>query len=380
MAAETALLTGFPALRARYILDALLRERTDLSVVALVHEERFDEAEQRLGALDPASARRVSLCRGDAAAMDFGLSGAEYLALAERVDVVHAAYSITEPSASGEQCRRVNVGAARELVELGRARSKPLPIVWYSSVFVSGGRKGSVLESELEAGQSFRNQAERTLAIAERMLRKSQLPVVVLRAGHLVGATTTGEVDDLAGPYPLLLLLVSASEERPLPLPPGADAPLPLTPVDYLAAFGAFVGQSARSAAAVQEQGQVRTSARTVHVVGEDRVTLRRFLELAAERAGRRIDPGLNPTALTRVLIGNPVAKLLPQNARGILDVLTTAAEYDQKHLRELVESGAPPAPPLQSYLGPLVEHVRARIQDGTLVVERPPRAPWLIA
>jgi hypothetical protein len=409
MAAETALLTGFPALRARYILDALLRAQADLSVVALVHEERFEEAEQRLGALDPACARRVSLCCGDAAAMDFGLPGAEYLALADRVDVVHAAYSVTEPSASGEHCRRVNVGAARELVELGRARSKPLPIVWYSSVFVSGGRKGLVLESELEAGQSFRNQAERTLAIAERMLRKSQLPVVVLRAGHLVGATSTGEVDDLAGPYPVLLLLANAPEERPLPLPPGADAPLPLTPVDYLAAFGVFVGQSARSAAAVQEPvgqsarsaaavqepvgqsarsaaaaqqpvARVRTSVRTVHVLGEDRVTLRRFLELAAERAGRRIDPGLNATALTRVLIGNPVAKLLPQNARGILDVLTTAAEYDQKHLRELVQSGAPPAPPLQSYLGPLVEYVQARIQNGTLVAERPSRAPWLIA
>jgi hypothetical protein len=292
------------------------------------------------------------------------------------VDVVHAAYSITDPAASGEQCLRVNVGAAREVVELGRARATPPRVVWYSSVFVSGGRKGPVLESELEAGQSFRNQAERTLAIAERMLRKSPLPVAVLRAGHLVGATSTGEVADFAGPYPLLLLLASAPEDRPLPLPPGAEAPLPLTPVDYLAAFGAFVGrtpvgETLRSTAAW---------GRTLHVLGEDRVTLRRFLELAAERAGRRIDPGLNPTALTRVLIGNPVAKLLPQNARGILDVLTTAAEYDQKHVRDLVESGAPPAPPLQSYLGALVDYVRARIQDGTLVVERPARAPWLIA
>lgn len=366
MGGRTALVIGYPALRGRYVLEAVARQEPDVTVIALVHPERLEEASEQLARLEPSIAARVSLRAGDPVAMDFGLSGAEYLELVERIDVVHAAYSIVDPGASADVCERVNVGAAREIVELGRASGRKPGVVWYSSVFVSGNRSGRVLETELQAGQGFRNRSERTLAIAELMLRKSGMPVAVLRAGHLIGDARTGEVEQLIGPYPLLVLLAGLPEEGSLPLPVGAEAPLPLTPVDHLAHLGAFV-------AARGLFGQ------TLHVILEA-ITLRRFLQLGAERLERRIDTRFNPTALTRALLGNPVAKLLPQNARGILEVLTTSAEYDTTHVQELVAAGAPVPALLEDYLGPLIDHVRARIQDGTVVTPRPALTPWLVA
>src|SRR5690606_39654925 len=63
---------------------------------------------------------------------------------------------------SEELAETINVGAAREIVELARAARRLEKIVYYSSVFVSGDRTGRVREHELEAGQGFRNAAERS--------------------------------------------------------------------------------------------------------------------------------------------------------------------------------------------------------------------------
>ncbi|HEY8943810.1 MAG TPA: SDR family oxidoreductase [Polyangiaceae bacterium] len=361
------LVTGFPALRARFVVEAVAQREPESTLLALVHPERLTEAEEARAALPVGLAARLELVAGDPAAMDFGFSGKDYLALVERVDVVHAAYSITDPAVSAEVCERVNVGAARELVELGRARSRPLPVVFYSSVFVSGGRSGRVLEGDLEAGQSFRSAAERTLAIAERILRRGDMPLLVLRSGHLLGDRMSGAMDHLSGPYALVVLIASAPEDGPISLPPGSDAPLPLTAVDRLAELGAFAAGAG-------------AFGRTIHALDFGSVTLREFLELCAERCGKRIEPGFHPTAFTRLLLGNPAARLLQQRARGILDVLTTSAEYDTRELLELTASGAPHAAALDAYVTPLVDHVRARIQDGTLVPTRHSFAPWLVA
>lgn len=366
MTRRTVLVTGYPAQRARCVVDAIARAEQGAELVALVHPERLDEAETRRAALAPEFAARLTLIAGDPAAIDFGLRGSEYLELAGRVDVVHAAYSILHPDAPAPLCDAVNIGAARELVELGRASERPLHVVLYSSLFVSGNRSGRVLETELEAGQSFRNHCERSLAIAERVLQRSGLRAVVLRAGHLLGGEAEGEPDILSPPYALAALLLGLTEDRPLPLPAGSDALVPLTPADHLGAVGAFAARAG-------------VAGRTLHVLNDERPTLRAFLSLCADRAGRRLDAGFQPTALTRALLGNPVARALPQTARSILEALTSSADYDTRNLKELLLAGAPASAPLERYVSTLVEHVRARIQDGTLVNDRS-SAPWLVA
>lgn len=364
---QCALLTGYPALRARFVLAAAAEQMPELSILALVHPERREEAEVLLASLDPHTARRVTLCEGDPAAMDFGLTGAEYSGLAARVDRVHAAYSVTDSAVSAEECERINLGAARELIEFGRASGGRLGILFYSSVFVSGNRSGRVLESELEARQSFRSAAERTLATAERMLRRSGLLVSVLRSGHHLGDATSGVVELFSGLYPLVVLLASMPEDSAIPLPPGADRLLPLTPLDRLAALGVFMASRA-------------TFGQTVQVLDYPDITLRRFLELCTERLGRGLSLGSHPTAWTRALLGNRAGRLLPHNARGVFEALTSPAEYDTREMLAFTDSGALRCHPLESYIGPLVEHVRARLQEGTFAAVRRPHGPWLIA
>lgn len=360
------LLTGFPALRARAVLAALQAAEPETRVIALIHPERFEEAVQVVAqsALAPSP---VELLAGDPAALDFGLSGFAYRELSQVVAGVHATYSITDGAAGGELAERVNIGAARELIEFARAASALRSLVLYSSVFVSGQRAGVVRESELEAGQAFHSPVERSLAIAERMLQRSDAPSIVLRSGHLLGEGEQPGLEALSAPYLLMVLLASLPSELSLPLLPRADAPLALTPLDYLGQFGVFAARTAQPGG-------------TFHVLDPAQLPLRGFLSLVAERSGRKLEPGFNPTALTRALVGNPAARLVPQNLRSIFEVLTSSAEYATENAAELVARGAPVCPSLESYVDPLLSHVRERIEHGHFSSARRHEAPFLVA
>ncbi|MFO7180011.1 MAG: SDR family oxidoreductase [Pseudomonadota bacterium] len=367
MTRRSILVIGFPAARARHVLAELVRSEPEAELWALVHPERAEEARLRARDLGLSDPERLRIVEGDPAALDFGLSGKAYLELCDGIDVVHAAYSVQDPDTSEELAETVNVGAARELVELARASRRLEKIVFYSSVFVSGDRTGRVREHELEAGQGFRNAAERTQAIAERMLRRSGAKVIVLRAGHLLGGPTPGSTSRIVGPHLLMVLLVNAPLDTPFPLPPGAETRLPLTPLDFLARIGVH-------AAAEIPPG------RTIHVVDPDAVTVRRFLELVAERSGHRLDTGFSLGAIPRALIGNPAARLLQSSLRGLFEVLSTSAEYDTEGIVEIATRGGPRCPSLSEYLDRWIESARVQIQPSALDVSRYEHAPFLVA
>ncbi len=345
----------------------LARREPEAELLALVHPERAEEARLRARDLGLFERERLRIVEGDPAALDFGLSGRAYLELCETVDVVHAAYSVQDPDTSEELAETINVGAAREIVELARAARRLEKIVYYSSVFVSGDRTGRVREHELEAGQGFRNAAERTQAIAERMLRRSGAKAIVLRAGHLIGDAVPGGTSRIVGPHLLMVLLVNAPLDTAFPLPPGAEARLPLTPLDYLAQVGVY-------AAAEVPLG------RTLHVLDSTALTVRRFLEIVAKRSGHRLETGFNLGAIPRALIGNPAARLLQSSLRGLFEVLSTSAEYDTEGITEIAARGGPRCPPLTEYVDAWIESARVQIQPSMLDAGRHEHAPFLVA
>jgi thioester reductase-like protein len=365
--ATTTLITGFPALRARRILSEVARRTPGGDLVALVHPSRLSEAQAVADELGFAPGGRLELLAGDPASIDFGLSGRAYLELAARTRFVHAAYSIIDPDAGAVVLEKLNVGAARELAELSRVASRLERLVLYSSVFVSGDRNGRVREHELEAGQSFRNPAERSLAIAERVVRQSGVPLTVIRAGHLLGDSETGGIDRPSAPYLCVGLMLSTPPDAPLPLPPFAVATVPVTPVDYLARAGAAAPD-------------VLPPGRTVHAIDPEPLTLGRFVELLAEQLGRRLDTGFNPGAMTRALIGNAAARLLPKSRRDVLETLATSGDYETDGAAELAAHGGPSCPPLTDYLGRIIEHVRLRLESGALEVKGRDDPPFLVA
>src|SRR5690606_8436006 len=103
---------------------------------AIVHVDDFDHAERLLAQLESSQRARVELLRGDLTAIDFGLSGREYLSLAAEVRRVH--HVISSSVVYVDSSNHADVGAAlgREIIEFARAASALRACVIYSSALV----------------------------------------------------------------------------------------------------------------------------------------------------------------------------------------------------------------------------------------------------
>jgi thioester reductase-like protein len=346
--------TGFPGLRARALAAAVLAGDRDARVTLLVHPNRRDDADVALSAF--LARERVTVLDGDASAIDFGLTGAAYRELCDSVRIVHHAYQVVDLDAPADVAHAVNVGGAREMIELGRVAGRLERIVHHSSVFVSGDRSGVVLESELAMGQGFRSPVEESLALAEQMFsRHASLPYSIVRAPWVVGDSLTGEVDRLDGIYPLLVFLASAPRAVALPLPLRADSILYAVPVDHVARAARVIASHSGALG------------KTVHLVDRAAPSVRRFVEIVAKRFGQRIESGSIPAAFGRALVKNPGVGLLARKLRIVSELIGTDAVYDDRNAVEILAPSRIECPPLESYLDAMLEHVERRVAERTM-------------
>ncbi len=166
---DVILVTGYPSLLARAVCAEIVQSDRNARVVCITRSKLAEDARAVLQELTPAQRERVRLMEGDAAAIDLGLSGSEFKALAREVTRIHHCAQVTYLGVDRATAERVNVGGAREALELARQCDKLECLVFHSTAEVSGNRRGVVLESELRAGQSFRNVVEETKARAEKL-------------------------------------------------------------------------------------------------------------------------------------------------------------------------------------------------------------------
>ncbi len=346
------LVTGFPRLVAKLIARELV-EAGDGPVALLVRGRYLDDARRFVDSLGAGG--RVTLVEGDVTSIDMGLSGREYLSLARRVALVHHAAQSTYEGADAAKVRRLNVQGTHEVIEFARAAGelgRAPRVVACSSTLVAGDHEGLVREEELEYGQAFRSEVERTLHLAERMLRRAspEVPVTIARPSIVVGHSQTGEVDVFDGPYLFVLLLLSSPVDITLPLPARGEIPLNLVPVDYVARASVALGRNPAAAG------------RTVHLVDPYPLPSRRVFERVARAAGRRMRRGVLPPNLTRALLRTPGVERFARSPRAFVERMATRAVYPADGARELLEPAGVTCPPFDRYADALVEHVRRRL------------------
>lgn len=358
---EAVLVTGFPTFRGRKMVEELLANEPNTLVYTVIRSKFAADAQAAIERLPREQRERLVPLEGDAAAMDLGLSGKEYKELAARVDRVHHLAHVTYYGAPREMAETLNLGGTREVLELGRVCEHLRALVIHSSAFVSGNRKGLVLEDELNEGQSFHSPVEETLGRAERCARAamSELPIVVLRPTQIIGDSTTGEVDRLDGPYTLIVLILSAPQDMIIPLPTRGEAPMHLVPIDYVVRAARAIG---RSDAAV---------GRTFHLADPRPLTVRRVFEEVARAAGKRQPSGYIPSQLTRALLRTPGFSKMSKGQRAFVDLISTSVRYDTSHSREVLAQSGVSCPPFETYVDPLVAYVRTRAQQSAPIARR---------
>ena len=352
---DVVLLTGLPSLLSRVVCLELVRSDPTAEVEAVVRTKFLEDARAALDRLTAEERRRVHVVEGDAAAIDYGLSGAELRSLARRVTRMHHCAQVTYLGVDAKTAEHVNVGGVREAIELAASCEKLECLVLHSTANVSGVRRGRVLEDDLKAGQSFRSVVEETKARAEKLVRGAmpRLPIAVMRPATIVGDSRTGEVDRFDGPYLLILLVVTSPPDLALPLPGPGDEALNLVPIDWVARASVALGRDPRS------------PGRTFHLVDPHPLTARRVFELVARAGGRRGPRGSIPANLAKALLRAPGLDRIAKSPRAFLETLTTPVTYDARNTDELLAAlGVAACPPLESYVDRLVEYVQERVRQ----------------
>jgi thioester reductase-like protein len=361
---DVVLLTGFPSLLARAVCAEIVRSDGRARVVAVVRSKSVEEARGHVDELPVEQRKRVRVVEGDAAAIDLGLSGAEYRALAGEVTRVHHCAHVTYLGTDRKTAERVNVGGAREAVEFAASCEKLDCLVFHSTAQVAGDRRGIVLEQDLKAGQSFRSVIEETRGRAEKLVRSAmgRIPITVVRPATIVGDSRTGEVDRFDGPYLLFLLVVTSPPDLALPLPGRGDEPLNLVPIDWVARAAVAIGRDRRA------RGQ------TFHLVDPQPLAARRVFELVARAGGRRSPRGSIPANLARALLRAPGLDRIAKSPRALVEALTTPVTYDSRNADELLAAlGVDACPPLETYVDKLVEYVQERIRQRRAIKKPQP-------
>jgi thioester reductase-like protein len=350
MSERVVLVTGFPTtfLAAR-VVQKLLISDPQAKIRCIVQEKSVSRAEEILDRFTKAERKRVTLLGGDTAAMDLGLSGPEFNKLAAEVEVVHHCAAITYLGVDRQIAEEVNVGGAREILELAEAAHRLERLVHWSTALVSGARRGYVLEDELSAPTGFRNAIEETRFRAERLMRSAakHVPTTILRPSIIVGDSVTGEIDRLDGPYLLVLLMLGAPSDFRMPMPSRGEIPLNLVPVDYAVDAGFAIVNDPRSIG------------RTFHIVDPDPLSARKVFELIARAAGRPIPRGFLPMNLATAILRAPGVDRFAHVPRAFLEQLATEVVYDDRGARELLAGRGLTCPRFESYVDTLVDHVR---------------------
>ncbi|HKP62029.1 MAG TPA: SDR family oxidoreductase [Polyangiales bacterium] len=348
-AAKVVLLTGLPnSFLARRLLTRLL-EDPSVQIKCVVTDQQHDPTRD-IVQQNTAGAHRVELVRGDISAMDFGMAGTRFLALARSIDVIQHCVCATTGGVSRDAEQRTYLGSTGEVLELALAGAGRLQrVVHWSSSLLSEPIQGRVSESALVRPQNFRNTAMQARFQAEQLLRDSmaRVPITILRPSLIVGDSQTGESDPGDGLYPLLLMMLSAPADLRLPLPGRGDQPFNLVPVDYVVQAGTAIAEDARSAG------------KTYQLVDDRPLSVRRVFELVTEATERPAPSGKLPNNLAGVLLRTPGLERFSHIPRAYLEQLEAEVIYDSRNTRELLAGTGIECPNAASYIKLLVEFVK---------------------
>ncbi|MBA3397748.1 MAG: dephospho-CoA kinase [Deltaproteobacteria bacterium] len=353
---RTALVTGFPAFTAKRMIKKLLAAEPETKLFVLAQQKFADDAARLLATLP--GHERAEVLVGDVCDMDLGLSSLEYRALSRELSWIHHLAGIYWMGIDEKTAREVNVTGTRTVIDLARDATRLERVVHWSTAMVSGDRKGTFYEEDLEVGQKFHNAYERTKFEAEKLVRAAmrQLPITVLRPGIIVGDTTTGEIDKLDGPYYLMVLIATNASGLRLPLLGRGDSPLHLVPIDYVIEAAWHVARSEGAAG------------KTFHLVDPAPMPARQVFERVAEHAHTEKPRGHIPRPLARAVLRTPGLSRLGRGPLAFVDVLDHPVHYDQTNTAHALAGTAIQCPALADYLSALVRYV--------VDVSRPPVRP----
>ncbi|MDP3998514.1 MAG: SDR family oxidoreductase, partial [bacterium] len=142
--------------------------------------------------------KNIQLVIGDLEDKNLGLSGKEAKQIFRKIDYVFHLAADYDLSHSPEKIFRIILGGTKTVIKLLKEAPNLKAFIHVSTAYVVGVREGIIFEGQLIKPKAFRNSYEEAKFEAEVFLRKTKLPLVVIRPALVVGDSKTGEFDRVA--------------------------------------------------------------------------------------------------------------------------------------------------------------------------------------
>ncbi len=354
MADRTILFTGFPGFIGTRLIPRLLADDSDARVVALVEPRMVERARSVAASLGP----RVEVQAGDITDPLLGLDRAGYDRLAAQTTSVHHLAAIYDLAVGAALAERVNVSGTQHIVEFTRRCERLERHNYVSTAYVAGTRSGLVLESDLEAGQGFKNHYESTKFAAEVLVRNAmdEVPTTIYRPAIVVGDSQTGETQKFDGPYYLLRTI--AASRGPIPKIGRGDALFNVVPVDFVVEAMAAGARDTTAAG------------KTLHLVDPEPISSAELTRLlAVEYAGKEPKLNVPPGMIERSLRFKAVRRMYGGAPRESIAYLNHPVRFDVTNAAEILgERQGLRCPRFPEYVGAMVRFFREHEDDPALV------------
>ena len=184
-------ITGASGFLGRYLVQTILKD-TNNNLYLLARSQTTEE--NLLDEFAWADVQRIHIVRGDITLPHLGIKKDAIRRLATKINEVWHTAAVTQfDDAYQELLDTTNVHGTKNVLSLVSSFHKMTNFYYMSTAYVCGTSSGSVPEGELPGHTQFNNAYEKSKYHAEGVVRKSSLPVTIIRPSILIGESHTGD-------------------------------------------------------------------------------------------------------------------------------------------------------------------------------------------
>jgi len=214
------LITGATGLVGGYFLERMLR-KTDAHLVVIARPKPKHTAEERINnilryfGIKPEPSR-LEVLAGDITEPQCGLPESVVNSLCDGLtDIFHAAADLSFDKSRTAKLVETNIKGTSNVLQLSTPRTR---FFYVSTAYIAGSTHGGFSESDVDCGQSFNNEYEKTKCMAEKMVRdyfkdRDEL-LTIMRPSIITGEYASGKTFQFAGFYTVLRVLYSISNSN----------------------------------------------------------------------------------------------------------------------------------------------------------------------
>jgi thioester reductase-like protein len=346
-------ITGYPGFIAGQLLRRFLAEPGTTVRMLVIPAMRISAEAARDALVD--GRERTEIVLGDITRPFLGLDESTRRRLAAEIDTVYHLAAIYDLATPHDISRLVNVVGTENVLDFCETLPALARLVYFSTAYVSGTRKGRVLEDQLHEATSWKNYYELTKWEAEVAVQRRvhRIPTVIIRPGVVVGDSRSGEINKYDGPYFVIRAMVDMERRGLIRFSRyfwsgGRDTPFYMVPVDFIC--------DATEHLAVKRS----TPGRAYHVLANPAVTMGEMAKALFAAFGVKPPPFSTPPWLGRVLF-----KAFPPLARAlefppeVFAYMRHDVEYDTRNLDAALAGSGIRCPKPRDYIPVMVDYVR---------------------